>query len=47
MTIEPRIYCKSCNEFKQLRYGGSYIKTGWICKLCFNKLIKSKLKGRD
>jgi len=39
---EPRMYCKTCNEFKQMQYGGGRIPTGWICKSCFKKMLNKK-----
>ena len=40
--MKPRMYCKTCDEFKELRYGGKRIKSGWICNLCFLMLNKKK-----
>ena len=43
---EPRIYCKTCNEFKPVGYYGGRNKSGWLCKNCHNK-EKDKVDERQ
>ena len=35
--IKPRIYCKTCGEFKRTELYGTRNKSGWVCKSCYNK----------
>ena len=43
---QPRLYCKTCNEFKQLKYGGGRTSTGWVCKSCYKK-IQEKVRQQN
>ena len=43
---EPRIYCKTCGEFKRVGYYGGRNKNGWVCKSCHNK-EKDKVDERQ
>jgi len=44
---QPRLYCKTCNEFKQLKYGGGRTATGWVCKSCYKKIQNKKVRQQD
>jgi len=43
---EPRVYCKTCNEFKLVGYYGGRNKAGWMCKQCHNK-ERNKINERE